>query len=108
MPTDVYLETDYWWTAMLLFYISTSLSPFFFLKDASRATLTELAGILGRAQGREWPPSYETVRTHSKFRGEIRLEDYEMVANQAHLLGPTMPFTLPSGSDILTGSSGFL
>lgn len=93
----VYPESDYWWTAMLLFYISTSLSPFFLLADASRASLSELAGVLTRSKGREWPPSYEVAMTHSKFRRDISVEVYSMVERQAHLLGSTNAFYLTFG-----------
>lgn len=93
----VYPESDYWWTAMLLFYVSTSLSPFFFLRDASRASIQELAELLDRAPGREWPPAYNAAAGHSRFRSDIRPEDYAMVAKQARLLGSTNAFYLTFG-----------
>ena len=88
----VYPETDDWWILMLLFYISTSLSPFFFLTDASQASLSELAEILARGKGREWPPSYDIAMTHSRFRRDIPPEVYSMISRQARLLGSTNAF----------------
>jgi serine/threonine protein kinase len=93
----VYPETDDWWLLMLLFYISTSLSPFFFLTDASQASLSELAEILARGKRRDWPPSYDVIMAHSRFRRDIPPEVYAMVSNQARLLGPTNAFFLTLG-----------
>lgn len=86
---QVYRETDYWWTAMLVFYISTSVTPFFFLQYTTPSTLLELAELLETATTREWPPAFELVGRHSRFKVGIRAQDFEMVAEQARQICPT-------------------
>lgn len=87
---EVYLETDFWWTAMLSYYVLTSGNPFFFLDgDASPPSLTQLQELFEGETDSGWPPEYRLACRHPRFRRSISEADYNALLKYLNSKLPT-------------------